>query len=177
MSYGKTLFIKTNEDNYDLYENHNFFNSGDSGYDVFIPCDMTIPAHETVLVDLKIKCELRELTRKFFIGEQSDQLFITKPFLLCPRSSIYKSPLRMSNSIGIIDAGYRGSLGIPLDNISDKDYFIKRGTRLCQIVSGSLEPFHVKLTNDSLSSSERGSNGFGSTGEGSCRTPFNSPKN
>ena len=38
-------------------------------------------------------------------------------FLLLPRSSISKTPLRLSNSVGLIDAGYRGELQAPVDNI------------------------------------------------------------
>ena len=38
-----------------------------------------------------------------------------------PRSSISKTPLRMSNSVGLIDGGYRGEIMASVDNISDDD--------------------------------------------------------
>ena len=85
-------------------------------------------------------------------------------FQLVPRSSIWRTPLRQSNSIGIIDAGYRGRLMVPVDNISNEDYIIKSGERLFQIVHPLLEPVGVELV-DELSDSERGSGGFGSTGK------------
>jgi dUTP pyrophosphatase len=53
---------------------------------------------------------------------------------------------------------------VPVDNISNEDYIIKRGERLFQIVHPSLEPINVQLVEE-LSESERGSGGFGSTGK------------
>ena len=90
--------------------------------------------------------------------------FLGTSFQLVPRSSIWRTPLRQSNSIGIIDAGYRGHLMVPVDNISNEDYIIKSGERLFQIVHPSLEPIKVELV-DEVSDTERGSGGFGSTGK------------
>ena len=45
------------------------------------------------------------------------------------RSSISKTPLRMSNSIGLIDGGYRGELKVYVDNISDDPFELKKGNR------------------------------------------------
>jgi len=85
-------------------------------------------------------------------------------YQLVPRSSIWRTPLRQSNNIGIIDAGYRGHIMVPVDNISNDDYVVKRGERLFQIVHPSLEPIKVELVEE-LSETERGSGGFGSTGK------------
>ena len=84
--------------------------------------------------------------------------------MLVPRSSIWRTSLRQANSIGIIDAGYRGHIMVPVDNISNEDYIIKPGERLFQIVHPLLKPIEVELT-DTLSETERGSGGFGSTGK------------
>ena len=46
------------------------------------------------------------------------------PYRLDPRSSISKTPLRMANSHGVIDAGYQGPLIAKIDNISGEDYSI-----------------------------------------------------
>ena len=45
-------------------------------------------------------------------------------YYLYPRSSIIKTPLRMSNSVGIIDAGYRGNIIGCVDNIGDIPYTV-----------------------------------------------------
>ena len=82
-----------------------------------------------------------------------------------PRSSIPKTPLRLSNSIGLIDAGYRGELQAPLDNISDENYLVKAGTRLFQIVNPDLSTFSSINIVDKLSETDRGEGGFGSTGD------------
>jgi len=84
--------------------------------------------------------------------------------MLVPRSSMgSKTPLRLSNSIGIIDSGYRGELIAVVDNNSNKDYSITKGDRLVQVV-----PFDgtgvSKLLLDNVNSTVRGDNGFGSTG-------------
>ena len=69
----------------------------------------------------------------------------------------------MANSVGIIDAGYRGTIMAAVDNISDEDYTIKVGQRLFQICGRYLEPIYLTLVEE-LSESERGNGGFGSTG-------------
>lgn len=162
------LLIKKNFDDVDgYYNNHGFGKPGDSGLDVFFPEDVTIPAKTTMLIDLKIACELKLGNRKHTIKNKTSnnfvEVFSSKPFWLMPRSSIYKTPLRMANSIGLVDRAYRNSLKAPVDNISDVDYLIKKGTRLFQIVSPSLEQFKVSFV-DELSETERGGGSFGSTG-------------
>ena len=94
------------------------------------------------------------------LDENNDNI----PFLLIPRSSIYKYPLRQSNSIGLIDQGYRGEICLPLDNISDNKFLLQSGTRLCQLICNNLKPINSEIT-DVLSESIRNQNGFGSTGQ------------
>ena len=88
----------------------------------------------------------------------------TLPFYIYPRSSISKTPLRLANSVGIIDSGYRGELIAVFDNISDYEHIILPGTRLVQVCLPSLLPFSVKLVDDDFLTTERGEGGFGSTG-------------
>ena len=83
-------------------------------------------------------------------------------YMLVPRSSISKTPLRMSNCIGIIDPGYRGEIMAKVDNLSAEDFQIKRGERLFQIVLPILKSFNIGLV-DSLSETTRDTGGFGST--------------
>ena len=85
-------------------------------------------------------------------------------YWLIPRSSIAKTPLRMSNSVGLIDISYRGELIFCVDNISSQPYVLKKGRRICQIVAmlGSQIYFEFGKVNKT----DRGSGGFGSTGTG-----------
>jgi dUTPase len=79
-----------------------------------------------------------------------------------------KTNLRLANSTGIIDKGYRGPVLAKVDvhNIfSDVSNNIKKGTRLFQICSPNLEPISKIIITDNLPSSNRGVNGFGSTGK------------
>ena len=93
-------------------------------------------------------------------------------YMLVPRSSIVKSPFRQANSIGIIDAGYRGSIKAVVDVdrnyaewcIAQKQSLLQKGTRLFQLVRGDLDSFDEIEIVDELSETLRGSGGFGSTG-------------
>ena len=53
----------------------------------------------------------------------------------------------MANSVGIIDAGYRGLLCAAVDNISDEPYTIRGGQRLFQLCSPTLAPISFELSN------------------------------
>lgn len=84
--------------------------------------------------------------------------------MILPRSSIgAKTPLRLSNSVGLIDSGYRGELGILYDNTSDFNYDIKKGDRIAQLLVMPSYRFKAQIV-DSLKDSDRGAGGFGSTG-------------
>ena len=91
------------------------------------------------------------------------------PCLLLPRSSIYKSPFRLCNSIGLIDAGYRGEVKAMVDNLDRKDETSLRaeaGNRLFQLCQHNFLPWTKIVITDDLpaATDSRGSGGFGSTG-------------
>ena len=141
------LKIKTfSEDIQSMYNNHSHFHQGDAGLDLFIIKDKIIDPGETVRIHLGISCEN--------LGQ--------KPYLLMARSSISKTPLRLSNSVGLIDAGYRGEIMAAVDNIKDYSYTVEKGQRLFQLVSINGEAIHFTLA-DTLSDTSRGDGGFGST--------------
>jgi dUTP pyrophosphatase len=71
----------------------------------------------------------------------------------------------MSNSIGIIDAGYRGNIMAYVDKINNISGIIQENERLFQIVLPNLKPIDRIEIVDELSSSSRGTGGFGSTGK------------
>ena len=74
-----------------------------------------------------------------------------------------KTPLRLANSVGIIDAGYRGNIMGIVDNISQEDFRIEAGSRMFQLCSPVLGPISFQMSQD-LSDTSRGEGGFGSTG-------------
>jgi dUTP pyrophosphatase len=87
--------------------------------------------------------------------------------LVFPRSSIRKTRLQLSNSVGVIDSGYRGELQATFNKInnnsqSENDY--KVGDRIAQIM---IIPYPKVIFREveELSNTERGDGGFGSTGK------------
>jgi len=143
----KLLIKPFNKTVRDFYEDHGHFHDGDAGLDLFCPDRIEFTPRETKPIHLKIACETAEKV----------------PYWLIPRSSISKTPLRMCNSIGLIDAGYRGELIAYCDNISEKPYVVEPGQRLFQLVSMTGAQISYELVED-LSETTRGSGGFGSTG-------------
>jgi len=119
----------------------------DSGFDLACPEDVIV-LKGTTFVDFKVKGAM-------YNGDTPSAYF------LYPRSSISKSKFRLANCTGIIDRGYRGNVGAFFDCVADSS--MEKGQRLVQLCSPTLEPFEVRLV-DSLSSTERGGNGFGSSG-------------
>lgn len=84
--------------------------------------------------------------------------------MIFPRSSTgAKTTLRLSNSVGIIDSGYRGELGVLYDNTSVGTLDIKKGDRIAQLMVMPSYRFKA-IQVDSLENSDRGEGGFGSTG-------------
>jgi dUTP pyrophosphatase len=151
----KLLIKPLNEELYLKYSSHTHYNQGDSGLDLFFPENITVPPNKLgYMVDLQIQSEA--LNENYNLS-----------YWLMPRSSISKTPLRMSNSMGLIDAGYRGNIMVALDNHSSEPYTIQKDTRLFQICSPILEPINLKVLEltENLSETERGNNGFGSTGK------------
>ena len=148
------LLIKPNNDNVkSLYESHSSYHEGDAGLDLYCPEDIIIPAKTLGKVNLGISCEALNDSKTEGVS-----------YYLYPRSSIIKTPLRLANSVGIIDRGYRGNLIACFDNISDKDYLIEKGTRLVQICAPNLEPITFNIVT-TLSETSRGVGGYGSTGK------------
>jgi dUTP pyrophosphatase len=75
-----------------------------------------------------------------------------------------KHGITVLNTPGTIDADYRGEIGVILINLSDTDYTIKHGERICQMIINSVEKADlVEVTN--ISDTERGEGGFGHTGK------------
>lgn len=153
---GFDLYLPKNEnDKYYYEEGTRFFGRGWSD------------VKPTTKVDFQVKCCAKMYT-------QQNKFYFT-PFYTYSRSSISKTPLRLANNQGIIDAGYRGSLigmfdCIYNDDSDDKefDYFMEAYSRVLQICAPNLVPIYVHIV-DSIEelgpSTSRGEGGFGSTGK------------
>lgn len=83
--------------------------------------------------------------------------------LIYPRSSITKKGLMLKNSVGIIDAGYRGEVMFRFHELDNRNIY-EVGDRVGQIIFQELPKILMKEV-DELSDSERGEGGFGSTGQ------------
>ena len=116
-------------------------------------------------VDFKVKCCAKII--------KYNKIQCYTPFYTYARSSISKTPLRLANNQGIIDAGYRGNLigmfdCIHKDQTASCDFYVDEYTRLLQICSPSLSPIYVEIVDkfqDLGPSTSRGDGGFGSTGK------------
>lgn len=81
-----------------------------------------------------------------------------------PRSGLAaKNGITVLNSPGTIDADYRGEIGVILVNLSAKEFSIKDGDRIAQMVVAKYERVDFELV-QVLSETTRGAGGFGSTG-------------
>ena len=163
------LYIEDNElrNEYEtriINHNKNISNAYyDSGFDLLVPEQHMVSAN----------CLGYTLSSKVVSALYStpiiDKMYkkYTTGFYVYPRSSISKTPLRVSNSVGIIDSGYRGHLIGKLDNLTPESYTIEKYSRLFQICAPDLSRIQVELVNsiEELGITERGDGGFGSTGK------------
>lgn len=137
----------------------------DAGFDLFCPHALEIlPEGQQISINFNIRCKAAVLQN----GDGSAHM---SGYYLYPRSSLSKTPLRLANSVGIIDSGYRGEI-IGKFDISTHMLFLKAKwgcgpfERLVQLCAPSLMPILPVLvdTVEELGSSQRGEGGFGSTG-------------
>jgi len=143
------LYIKPHNDTArEYYRNHGHFHNGDAGLDLYVLEDICFEPGEAKAIKLGISCQPEDGIA----------------FYLFPRSSISKTPLRMSNSIGLIDGGYRGEIMAVCDNIKTEAYTAEKGQRLFQLVATDSSPIQYELVEE-LEMTTRGTGGFGSTGE------------
>ena len=119
-----------------------------AGLDLYCPFHIKVPADSQKKIPLGVAVEIP----KGYMG------------LLVPRSSMSKTPLRCANSVGVIDADYRGEISIAYENISCSDYTIFRGDRIAQLIIVPITIVDVEEA-QTLSETERGAGGYGSTGK------------
>lgn len=83
---------------------------------------------------------------------------------IVPRSGLGSKGLTVANSPGTIDAGYRGEIQVALVNHSRKNFEIKKGDRIAQLVVVPFTQVDIEVVNEFSEETERGEGGFGSTG-------------
>ena len=118
----------------------------DAGYDLYAPESAVVPAHGTYTFDTGVHFEIPHGYAGFIKS---------------------KSGLNVKHDIlsdGLIDEGFRGSVRVKLYNHGDHDYKIDRGNKISQIVFQKVFTPELEQTFDEFDETDRGSNGFGSSG-------------
>lgn len=83
--------------------------------------------------------------------------------LVCPRSGLSQYGVTVANAPGVVDSGYRGELMVRLTTTSSTPYEVHRGDRIAQMLIVPIVRLEITVV-DQLDDTERGANGFGSTG-------------
>jgi dUTP pyrophosphatase len=149
-----TLYLYTT--NSELKEKYlsSSYRSDDAGIDLYAPEDISVQEGDTIFLNHQIRCRM---TR------EQDGVEQEVSYHLYPRSSMAKTHLRLANSVGIIDSGYRGEIIAALDaKYSDG---VTKHQRLVQLCAPGLEKIRLVVVDDLDLQTERGSRGFGSTGK------------
>lgn len=118
----------------------------DAGADLRSPIDTVVPARGSRVVDTGVHIQLPH----GYVG------------MLKSKSGL--NVMYDITSEGVIDEGYTGQIRVKLYNNGDVPYKIKRGDKITQLVVMPCEYVDFDLVDD-LEDSERGSDGFGSTGK------------
>lgn len=126
------------------------YDARDAGFDLFSAATITTPQGVT------------RINQQVVAAYYDNSLNLFRAFYMLPRSSISRTPLRLANSVGLIDAGYRG----PLIAAVGGEYSVSEHERLFQIVTPDLLPWDdVKIVATIPGGPTlRGAGGFGSTG-------------
>jgi dUTP pyrophosphatase len=131
----------------------------DAGFDILVPASDILSKSLANKVDFKIVCACKMVT--------PNNGSYNTGFYMYPRSSISKSPFRLANNVGIIDAGYRGHLIGMFDLPGGNTEHISKFDKYLQICAPGLVPIFVELVDSKEDLGEqtlRGEGGFGSSG-------------
>lgn len=124
----------------------------DAGYDLKSMNDYVVNPNEQVLVDTGIN-----------IGLPKEQDWIYQAQIR-PRSGLaLKKGITITNSPGTIDENYHGNIGVIIRNTGKESFVINKYDKIAQMVITKIPKTELVIV-DSLQDSDRGSNGFGSTG-------------
>jgi len=118
----------------------------DAGLDLYSREELIIMPGESEVFDTGVHVELP--VRSFGKLESKSGLLVNYDIVSCG---------------GVIDENYRGSIRVKLYNLGHRPYMIRKGQKIIQLIVQPYMAPPIELT-DSLSETERGENGFGSTG-------------
>ncbi len=118
----------------------------DAGLDLYARETQIVCAKEDAFFDTGVHIELPKGTAGLIVSKSG----------LCKNHGI--------TSTGLIDSGYTGSIGVTLFNHSGYDYKVNAGDKISQLVIMPILTPELELV-DELEETERGENGFGSTGK------------
>ena len=124
-----------------------YAHSTDAGMDLRTPKTVRVPAHSSAIIDTGVHLQIPNN----FVG-----------FLKS------KSGLNVKHGIlseGVIDCGYTGSIVAKLYNHSNTDYVFQKGDKITQLVILTCATGALLEHVESFDETERGDNGFGSTGK------------
>jgi|LakMenE01Jun11ns_1017448.scaffolds.fasta_scaffold9912734_3 hypothetical protein len=199
-TYEKVMILNLFVDSYDENLKHTYINAAnshnnkvihlqehiDAGFDLYAPGNqgeafnhygLQIPffgpgwqdRNPVNKMDFMVSCSAQMVT-------DGGKCFNTG-YYMYPRSSLSKTKLRLANSVGIIDAGYRGHLTGMFDVVNidtndndsniEADFWGKKFDRYVQICAPGLVPILVQIVNtmeELGGETARGGGGFGSTG-------------
>lgn len=147
-------FIETFYTNDSNNEDPTYAKEGDSGFDLraYIDTPVTLKPLERKLIPTGLKFQLPPNTE----------------LQVRPRSGMaLKHGISVLNTPGTVDEGYRGDVGIIAVNLSNEEYTIQPGERIAQgVIMNVIGSKVSKLTKkEELTTTERGTDGFGSTGK------------
>lgn len=126
---------------------------GDAGLDLY-PVEVN-----TLIGENESGEEFNQLQVKFGISIEIPKGYVG---LIFPRSSIKNYKARLSNSVGVIDSGYRGELLVYFDIPSNKSEFYSKDKAVAQLIIIPYPQIEFEEVNE-LSDSTRGEGGFGSS--------------
>lgn len=122
---------------------------GDAGMDICSIENITIPVMQRKLIHTGLRARIPE-------GLEIQ---------VRPRSGLaLKHGITVLNTPGTIDSGYRGEIGVILANFGDKEFNIKKGDRIAQLVVSKFVSIRVLEGDVDKDETDRGEGGFGSTG-------------
>ena len=192
-TYDRVMVLKIFVDSDDIKLSNMYYNAAlahnnrlrtnvahiDAGFDLFAPGSATTNELHFFATGWPDKPPVNKLDFKICCSAQmyvdSGKMYNTG-YYMHPRSSLSKTQLRLANSTGIVDAGYRGHLmgmfdvvNIPPNTSADRvsDYTGVIYDRYIQICAPGLVPVIVEIVNfahDLGGETQRGAGGFGSTG-------------
>ena len=152
------MYKKKIQDHNQQINTDNFPNSG---FDLFLPNEVTFEHNnfKSLLVDFQIKTEM------IYTPTTNTNIHYPAAFGIYLRSSICNTPLVLANHVGVIDAGYRGNIKGAFRCL-EGTFVAEKFTRLIQICHPSFCKIRVVLVDNEkdLTTTFRGSGGFGSTG-------------